>query len=349
MAVVAIDFFQFISQGPDIGWLFFWLSRICSYSITNFDYSVGKSNYWIYLYTAMIISCYWVFSACALIFNLNKLDGWLLKYVRIFATLLLPIIGNIVFVPMVSVFLSIFQCDEGTSNQISDSFIRHDCTTYCRNHKYILWAFFSLISLIMYIPLSIYFRYHYENSNDHINIRTKPTFILQKSVLQISIIAMSQTIKVYSQSLHGLCCSILLLIFILLCLKNSPYNYSRMNFWAVTSYFGVLYNFILSSIYWLTEFESQELWLSLQILVWATLGISGILIQWKLIPSLLLTAQPPDIAIFFRFSLGARVSAADINKLKKEIVQISDMGEEKLPNLKSQTRFSIEKDDLISE
>ncbi|CAG9309870.1 unnamed protein product [Blepharisma stoltei] len=321
MGIMAADFFQFISQGPDISDLYMWLSKACGYSLIHFDSSVSGDNYWIYLYSAMIIACFWIFSAFILIFKLKICDNWMLRHARKISLLLLPIIGDLLFVPMISVLLSIFQCDKGIGSSITDSFIKNDCTTYCWTQKYSIWGALSIIFLATYIPLTIYFREYYENVNDHINIKTNPLFIVEKSIFQVIIVSINKTIKIYNESLHGLCCIILLLILIVISLKQNSYNYSRMNLWQIMSYLAISWNFILSSLYWLIKFDSLLLWRMMQYSLWLILIIAGIIVQCKWLPSLLITDKGADITIFFKFLMGSHVSAADINKIRKEVAR----------------------------
>ncbi|CAG9309872.1 unnamed protein product [Blepharisma stoltei] len=339
MGIIAADFFQFISQGPDISDLYMWLSKACSYSLIHFDSSVTGDIYWIYLYSAMIIACFWIFSAFILIFKLKICDSWMLRYARKISLLLLPIIGNLLFVPMISVLLSIFQCDKGIGSSITDSFIKNDCTTYCWTQKYSIWGALSIIFLATYIPLTIYFREYYENVNDHINIKTNPLLIIEKSIFQVIIVSMSKTIKIYSESLHGLCCIMLILILIVISLKQNSYNYSRMNLWLIISYLAILWNFILSSLYWLTKFDSLLLWRMMQYSLWLILLIAGIIIQCKWLPSLLITDKGADITIFFKFLMGSQVSAADINKIRKEVAR-NNFSNSQTPN--SSSRLNIQ-------
>ncbi|CAG9309822.1 unnamed protein product [Blepharisma stoltei] len=196
----------------------------------SFDSSVAGYAYWYYLYTAIGISSYSILSIFLVLSRLNKLLEKLLNHARSLALLLLPIIGNIIFVPMVLVLLSIFQCDQGIGQEITDSFIRHDCTNYCWDNKYVLPGVLSIISLGSYIPSAIYFRIYYENCNVYINIKMKPIFLIEKSICQVVMISMNKTVKFYDESLHGLCCIIIFAIFIALCFKQNPYNYYKWIF-----------------------------------------------------------------------------------------------------------------------
>ncbi|CAG9309866.1 unnamed protein product [Blepharisma stoltei] len=318
MGIIAADFFQFISQGPDISDLYILLSKACSYSLIHFNSSGTGDMYWIYIYSAMVIACYWIFSAFILLFKLKILNSWMLRHARKISLLLLPIIGNFLFIPMISVLLSIFQCDKGIGSSITDSFIKNDCTTYCWTQKYSIWGALSIFFLGIYIPLAIYFREYYENINDHINIKTNPLFFIEKSIFQVIIVSMNKTIKIYNESLHGLCCIILLLILIAISLKQNSYNYSRMNLWLIISYLAILCNFILSSVYWLIKFDSILLWSMVQYSLWLILIVAGIIIQYKWLPNLLITDKSADITIFFKFLMGSHVSAADINVIRNE-------------------------------
>ncbi|CAG9310181.1 unnamed protein product [Blepharisma stoltei] len=324
MGIIVIDLFQFISQGPDISGLFPWLSWLSNYSVIHFDSNVSGDAYWDYLYLALIISCYCVASAFLLAFKTFKI----LNYARDLSMIMLPIIGNMMFVPMISIILSIFECDKGIGPNVSDSFIKHDCATYCWGDKYLIWGVFSIISLIAYIPLSLYFRIYYENTNDYINIKAKPLFTIEKTIIQLLIVVLTKTSKPYDESLHGLFCIIILVLILFLCFKQSPYNYHRVNLWLTISYIAILWNYILSSLYWLARFDSPILWLMLQFLVWCILVAVGITIQCKFFPSLLIADKVVDITMFFKFSMGNQISAMELAKLKGKIIENKD----KVPN-----------------
>ncbi|CAG9309823.1 unnamed protein product [Blepharisma stoltei] len=322
MGILVIDFFQFLSQGPDISKLYPWLSIVCTYSLIHFDSNVTGDIYWGYLYAAIAISCYWVATAILLVCRLNKFTRELFSHAINLALLLLPIIGNFIFIIMVSVLLSIFQCDKGIGPKITDSFIENDCTVNCWDKKFFLWGILAIFSLLTYIPLAIFSRYIYENINSHINIKTQPIFIIEKTVFQVIIVCMNKTIKVYDESLHGFCCLFIFIIFIYICLKQRPYNYHRMNLWLIISYIAILWSFIISLAYRMLNVDSGILWMMLN-LVWLILIVVGITIQCKWCAGLLISDKKIDIKFFFKFEMSRNVTADDINRMKKEIADKS--------------------------
>ncbi|CAG9309839.1 unnamed protein product [Blepharisma stoltei] len=138
---------------------------------------------------------------------------------------------------------------------------------------------------------------------------------------------MNKTIKPQNPALHGLSYSILLLVFTLLCLRKKPYNYHRCNLWLTISHFAVLWSLMLSSIFWISDYRSVLLWISIEYAGWAILLICGFFFQWRYCPSLLFSEKSLDISLFFRFSLGNSASEKTLimdivkkrNELKKEI------------------------------
>ena len=48
----------------------------------------------------------------------------------------MPGLSNILVVPVLIVLLQVFQCEEGISDKLDDSFMNKDCDTFCWEGKH---------------------------------------------------------------------------------------------------------------------------------------------------------------------------------------------------------------------
>ncbi|CAG9309809.1 unnamed protein product [Blepharisma stoltei] len=128
-----------------------------------------------------------------------------------------------------------------------------------------------------------------------------------------------------------------------------PYNYHRMNLWLIISYLAILWSFILSTLYWIIKFDSIILWLALQHSGFFIFIAVGIAIQCKWCPSLLYTEKPVDIAVFFKFSLGSKIAATEINQMKRTLMEVNSSSKMRTSIIDSPSIIYNSKADMISE
>ncbi|CAG9311407.1 unnamed protein product [Blepharisma stoltei] len=317
MAAILIDFFQFLSLGPEASY-----DRFSSKASTWFSINVGWLNkeqkLWVYVTCAMVIVALWVLFCIQIKFKLfDEAENLLCSTFRFLSKLSLTIIGNLGFLPIFSVLLSSLACYESIGSSLKQTFVHQDCSTFCWQNQHIIWAALSIISLVIYLPSAIYFRPFADVVNNG-NIKTKPLFLMAKGVFQVSIIILSKTLKVYYESLHGLVYILLLSIFVAICLKLRPYNYGRMNLWLVISYLAVIWGVTLSSIYSISPYHFMPPWIVSEYIGWIILIAVGLYFQSYYCPSMLFTEKNPDIGVLFRFELGNSVCADKINKSIRE-------------------------------
>ncbi|CAG9309824.1 unnamed protein product [Blepharisma stoltei] len=319
MLMILIDFLQLISVGPDIENYDIFTYTLPHYTSINWS-SQGK-NMWLHMYFALVGILAWLLFCVTIIFRIGEnTENDLLGNWNILSKFSIPILGNALFLPFISVFFSVIQCDQQIGSKLSQSFVRKDCSTFCWKDTHILWAILSILSLVLYLPLAIYFRPYWELSQEFINIKTRPLFLTIKSIFQVCIIALSKTVKPQSQALHGLFYCILLFIFTFICLKKKPYNESRMNLWQIISYLAILWSVGLSSLYWIISAVSIEAWMLTEYLGWIILFIIGVYLQKLFCPSMLFNEPGVNVVKLFRFSLGRTICASEINKDIKEQV-----------------------------
>ncbi|CAG9335584.1 unnamed protein product [Blepharisma stoltei] len=321
MGMIYTDFLQYLSMGPDIKKFDNYSYTLANYAALNFGWvTVGKS-FWIYVASAVVGIFLWIYFAIIPTFAIqNRIIGKIafINSDRI-VRMGIPLIGNACFLPIISVLLSVFQCNEGIGNDLDESFVHSDCTVYCWKGTHLTWAAVSIAALLVYLPLAVFYRPFWDHADDMMKIKTRPAYLMLKSVFQVALVFMNKALKPVDQALYGFIYFLALLVFFLWCMKKKPYNYQRLNLWVLISYLAVLWNVVISSIFWLELYEGNIfLWISSLYIGWIALLVSGLLIQWKYCPSLLYGDKAPDIGIFFRFSLGSKISAAEINKSIRE-------------------------------
>jgi hypothetical protein len=94
---------------------------------------------------------------------------------------LLPILVNAGFLPIVSYILELFICTESTGDDIYDAFLYKDCYVTCWELKHLSWIITSSLLLILYIPMCIYMRPRWQEYQYDLNILTLPTYLVVKA------------------------------------------------------------------------------------------------------------------------------------------------------------------------
>ncbi|CAG9335587.1 unnamed protein product [Blepharisma stoltei] len=319
MTMIFIYFLQYLAMGPDLDKYDKYSDWLGRYAVINFHWLTKGKIFWLYVNIVIGAVGLWLYFCVHIILRLEA------KFVNFFstsstnlATILMPLLGNAFFLPIVSVLLSIFQCDQSIGDELSQSFVRNDCNQFCYKKYHLPIAIVSLIALIVYLPLAIYFRPFWDHSNDDANIKPRSLFLMVKSLLQVCIIVLNKTVKVYSQSLHGACYILLFLGFLLFCIKKKPYNYDRCNLWSIISYCAIIWSVSLSSLFWILPVKMYSIWLAFEYIGWGLMIAFGLCYQKNHYPSLLYSEEAPDITLFFRFSLGSTILASEINESNRE-------------------------------
>ncbi|CAG9309852.1 unnamed protein product [Blepharisma stoltei] len=318
--VIFIDFLQFLFLGPNFSEYDKYSNKLVKISMFRLDLESPKHSFISYFYASL------AFSFIIIIFSIQSLWRWQGRYKIFFLNIyeklpewIIPFLWNICYTPIIFTLLGVFQCDQSIGNEITDSFMEEDCTIFCWKDSHIKLVVLSIITLVLYLPVAMHLKPFWDYSVASSNVQVRPTFLLEKRAFQAIIVVLNNTILAHQPSLYGLIYILLIMSFISLqFLKEKPYNYSRCNLWLCISYIAVIWNVGISSIYEFTNNELLEKWTLLQYLGWAFLLVAGVLIQKKYCPGLLYSEHPPNIALFFRFSLSKKIPADQINKMNKE-------------------------------
>jgi len=56
---------------------------------------------------------------------------WIFRALGLLADFSMPILGNLCFIPFISILLEIFVCDHSIGNKFTDSYLSVDCYQFC--------------------------------------------------------------------------------------------------------------------------------------------------------------------------------------------------------------------------
>ncbi|MEE4247394.1 MAG: hypothetical protein V2I33_18445 [Kangiellaceae bacterium] len=99
-----------------------------------------------------------------------------------FAMILLPVIGNVLFMPIIGIMLSVFICYETSGEDVNDAFLAKDCYETCWQGEHLMYVVFAAFCLLLYVPLSVYMRPMWQQLQLDLNVVTHPFFIMTKTV-----------------------------------------------------------------------------------------------------------------------------------------------------------------------
>ena len=304
MITVLMELIQTASMGPDLSDFFNVFQSMASamtYSIDDFI-SVQNGIFWYILASMIILVGYWVLLCVVWIFQLhNKLAGfWLFRFFGWSITNLMPIIGNLMFIPIISTLINVFICDKSLDDTFDQSILDKDCYQTCWDSTHFPIAVISGVCILLYQPLAVYFRPLWQDLLPLLHIKALPRYLMMKSVFQIILIVLNKTLKRFDRKVHSII--FLLLIstyFLIIYLKNS-YNYTRIRLWHRLGTVGLI-TLTLTCILNEYLYFNQALWVPVLILSWIILTVFGLRIQHLKYPSLLYRTAPKEIEKIFRW------------------------------------------------
>ena len=71
---------------------------------------------------------------------------------------LIPILSNFFFIPIISILLSVFLCDETTGDDIDDAILVKDCHVQCWKDDHLIHGIVSGFCLLVFVPTVVYMR-----------------------------------------------------------------------------------------------------------------------------------------------------------------------------------------------
>ncbi|CAG9313527.1 unnamed protein product [Blepharisma stoltei] len=325
IVMIFIDFLQYLAMGPDIRAYDKISSILYDYAAVNLSEIIHFKNgaYWLAIIFTFSVCYLWLLLSGFLylrIFEWKNIE--LFDNIGVLAKFITPIIGNLGLIPIAHILLTIFQCENGIGNKLSDTYMSHDCSVYCYKSPHIFFIILSAITLLIYLPLSILCRPLWHSISFNANVYSNPSYLVAKSIFQIIAVALNKTLKRYSQSLEGLIYLIFSIFLIIFMIYHKPYNYERYNLWAVISLIALSWSLILSSLYYIVPYLDYKFWIILQFGGWLIIILFALYFQHKKLPSLLFSAKGVEISIFFKFALSKQIMLEEVIKERSKAYEI---------------------------
>ena len=356
MFIILIDGLQVIGMGPNLNPLFSGIENFpeaVSINLANIV-NFSKSLYWIGLFSTLIIILSCTLFFIIIIGNLAEtLDIELFKVLDKLGIILIPVISDILFIPIVNISLLIFDCENSIGSKLNDSYMAIDCNTFCWENKHLTYAILTGLALACYIPISIFLRPLWQELEPDVNIRTNSIASIGKALIQLVIVVLHRTVKKTHEALLGGCFLMLIGIFTVIIYKFKPFNYQRANMWKLISNIACCWVFLLSSLYWYLKVVPY-LWTCLIVIGWTGFAIFGQIYQKKHYPSLLISEKSLDISDLVKFTFSKSLKLTDITLKRMSTLHFAhnekyDIGEEENNHAKrNNTVLDLEKADIIN-
>jgi hypothetical protein len=164
--------------------------------------------------------------------------------------------------------MNIYICTEGISDNLTDSFLHQDCSTFCYTGVHLKYVIASTIVIFVYLPIAIFCRPLWEIKQTFLNVKTKPIYLSILSIFQVVFVILNKTLKIYDQTIHGIVLILLLILLLVITIIMNPYNYRRATISQYTSLILSIWAILTSTI-----FRNYSI-----IVAWAIVEFTGILL-----------------------------------------------------------------------
>ena len=284
----------------------------------------AQGVYWVVLDVALGVCGLW---ALLIVYLLFRLDERLKSVVCVgnigwIAWLVLPHLGSIGFIPLLSVLFSVFQCNSAvgpdpSSLSFNDSVLANDCYVHCWRGTHVAYLAGACVALLLYIPLAILFRPLWQTLDSELHIMTYPRFMLTKTIFQLLLVALYKAVFPANALIHGISYLLLLVLFWVLALKYPGFNYKRVSHWQRLSVVGVFWLGVVSMLGQQLAFVGSY-WLVFVLVGWGLLVGAGLVWMWLKYPSLLVKPKGVDTQELFKFAFQFHVNnLAFVQKLNR--------------------------------
>ncbi|CAG9314843.1 unnamed protein product [Blepharisma stoltei] len=319
MAILWIETLELISIGPNMKSYSTVISQFIRLFSADWNgpLNVHGDSFWIEVYIVVSIISFMGYSAFIVTKKYSeKYSNYFFEVNELISEIGILLLCSIAYIPLVSILFSVFLCKESAGDSITDSFVSNDCYTYCWKGFHLSISLLCLIILLLYMTLTIYFQPSWQLYHPIFNIALHPKTAVYKSALYFIMIGVNKNLDFVSKALEGMVYSFILLALAFIYWKIRIYNYPRMNMWAIISVFAVIWSNVISSIYSLVNDDMNSLWELGLIIGWGILGVAGMVLQALKFQNLLITEKGIEMGFLFKFSLGSKICATEINILK---------------------------------
>ncbi|CAG9328053.1 unnamed protein product [Blepharisma stoltei] len=347
-----IESLQYMQIGPDFTAFFpKWsdATKITTLYVRGY-FKKGIFTFWNQIIFYETLGYLWFLLFLWKIFKIGKdSDHFILTAVNELNFYIMPIIGEILFLPINLYLFQTFQCTSSIGDNFKDSFNNQDCSTFCWQGEHITYVIISALAISVYLPTSLYFRFTWKNDFSF-HFQEQPFHIALKSAVQIILIALVTIVSPASENVSlGLCIG-LLLLYVIISIIKKPLTYDRASLWYTIF---IAFSLILWCCCALAKTNKEAALITL-VIGWIVLAMLGAIYQKLKLPCLLESERGINIYKLFRFQLLAITpEAAGISKIepfKYIYADESPHGKEiKSPSMsKSPRSFLSEEDNLKS-
>ena len=126
---------------------------------------LSGDDYWIALFIIYGVCFLWTLMGMIIVLKLDLRfpNSPMWRSFGFYGENLIHIPLNILFIPILSIWLDIFICEEAIGPNFDDSFIYRDCNVFCWEGKHIAFVIITLLFLLTYLPFAIYTRPLWQN------------------------------------------------------------------------------------------------------------------------------------------------------------------------------------------
>lgn len=255
---------QFLSIGPensDYNVLSNFFSR---YAAANLDQIIDFRGdiYWIALFTStgFCVGLIYCFGVILTGHHHSQYTNVFSKFNYYLVQIFVGILGNAVYLPIISILITIYECNESKGEDLTDSFLDRDCFTFCWNSSHLYISITTLILLTLYIPSHLYSLLYRHAFQQPSNINIKLQYLLFKTLVQILAIIINKTLKFYSLWIFSVVYVVVMLLYLSLMIKLMPFNYKRLNFWAYSSIVAVIWSSTVSLTHSFSDYKNNNVW-----------------------------------------------------------------------------------------
>ncbi|CAG9325865.1 unnamed protein product [Blepharisma stoltei] len=302
---IGIEFFQLIAMGPDIRPINSFIADIGDLTSLDLGTFVKLQNgvFWWLLTVVISLCALWILLCFEVLYQLDEKYGniWFFKFSGFLADNLMPILGNLCFIPFVSTLLDVFVCDESIGNNFTESYLANDCYQFCWQSTHIVYVVLSSFALICYEPFAVFCRPLWQELQSNLHVKSIPLYLMTKTIIQVILVVMNKTLKRGSKLAHGFAFTAVIIFKVCFIWKFKAYNYGRFNWWQLLSLIGVAWIAFLAtfgSLYTNSNFP----YTALIVCGWILITSVGLFVQRKKFPSLLFRKKGKDTSTLFRFA-----------------------------------------------
>ena len=234
---IALEALQYAEMGPPFPASLVFIttaSEALSWNLESFLY-LRNGMYWLVLDGVLGCILVWVL---LVVLAKTAWGGILRRHIPLLdasCEKLLPILGNLCFLPIASTLLNVYQCveavDTGGTIGFTNTFLYKDCYQTCWKSPHLIYAICASVALLCYLPSAVYFRPTWQDFQPSLHVFAAPAHLMIKSIYQLALVAGSKVLHDYHSLGHTAFFICATVAYILTSWKWRHFGYSRANLW----------------------------------------------------------------------------------------------------------------------